>query len=109
MAINTRSRRASVLGIVAPYVLTLPLADGTVGQPDRQHVAFTYPGIQAAADVIPTELEDFTTILGYHAAALYVATPDDLNTLLVQEVPTMRSAAGSDQRDLNTDWAKYLS
>lgn len=49
MAVDTRSRRASVLGIGLAFTLTLPLSDGTVGQPDRQHVAFSYPGIQAAA------------------------------------------------------------
>jgi hypothetical protein len=47
MAVDTRSRRASVLGIGLAAALTLPLADAVVGQPDRQHVAFAYPGISA--------------------------------------------------------------
>lgn len=47
MAVDTRSRRASVIGIGLAAALTLPLADATVGQPDRQHVAFAYPGITA--------------------------------------------------------------
>lgn len=45
MAIDTRSKRASILGIGLVAALTLPFVDGTVGQPDRQHVAYTYPGI----------------------------------------------------------------
>lgn len=48
MAVDTRSKRASVLGIGLAAALTLPLPDGTVGQADRQHVAFCYPGITAA-------------------------------------------------------------
>lgn len=47
MAINTRSKRASILGLATGLALTLPLSDGTVGQPDRQHVALCYPGITA--------------------------------------------------------------
>lgn len=49
MAVDTRSRRAACLGIAAAITLTLPLRDGTVGQADRQHVAFCYPGITAVA------------------------------------------------------------
>ncbi len=48
MAVDTRSKRASVLGIGLAAALTLPLSDGTVGQPDRQHVALCYPGITAS-------------------------------------------------------------
>ena len=51
MAINTRSRRAAILGLAQAITLTLPLSDGTVGQEDRQHVAFCYPGIQAATPI----------------------------------------------------------
>jgi hypothetical protein len=60
MAVDTRSKRASVLGIGLAAALTLPLSDGTVGQPDRQHVSFAYPGItaesvsSAEADIIVT-------------------------------------------------------
>lgn len=45
MAIDTRSKRASVVGLAIAARLTLPLSDGTVGQPDRQHVSFSYAGI----------------------------------------------------------------
>lgn len=49
MAIDTRSKRASVLGIGLIAALTLPLADGTVEGRDRQSVAFAYSGIAASA------------------------------------------------------------
>jgi hypothetical protein len=47
MAVDTRSKRASVLGIGLAAALTLPLSDGTVGQADRAHVALCYAGITA--------------------------------------------------------------
>lgn len=51
MAIDTRSRRAAVLGIAQAITLTLPLSDGAVGQEDRYHVAFSYPGIVANSPI----------------------------------------------------------
>jgi hypothetical protein len=52
MAVDTRNKRASVLGIATAIALTLPLADGAVGQGDRQHVAFSYAGITAQQAVV---------------------------------------------------------
>lgn len=49
MAVDTRSKRASVLGVGLISALTLPLSDGSVDQADRQHVAFCYAGISASA------------------------------------------------------------
>jgi hypothetical protein len=49
MALDTRSRRASAIGIAAVFLLAPPLADGVVGQPDRQHVAYCYPGVTSSA------------------------------------------------------------
>ena len=54
MAINTRSRRASVLGVTGAILLTLPLADGAIGQEDRQHLPFTYAGIAATVPTVIT-------------------------------------------------------
>lgn len=51
MAIDTRDKRASALGIVLSVALTLPAADGALDQGDRQQVAFNYRGILAAAAV----------------------------------------------------------
>lgn len=54
MAVDTRSKRASVLGLVAGVALALPLADGTVQAADRAHVSFCYAGLSAAALTEPT-------------------------------------------------------
>jgi hypothetical protein len=51
MAVDTRSRRASVLGVGLTAALTMPLADASVDQPDRQHVALCYAGISASNTV----------------------------------------------------------
>lgn len=49
MAVDTRDKRSSCIGIDGAYRFVLPNPDGTVGQPDRQHTAFKYSGIAAAA------------------------------------------------------------
>lgn len=46
MAVDTRDKRASVLGLGLAALLVLP-EPGTIDQPDRQHVAYSYRGIQA--------------------------------------------------------------
>src|SRR3990167_6218300 len=45
MAVDTRSRRACVLGVANPIILTLPEPAGAISQAERQHVAFCYSGI----------------------------------------------------------------
>lgn len=46
MAVDTQDKRASVLGFGLAFTLVLP-APGTIDQPDRQHVAYSYRGIEA--------------------------------------------------------------
>jgi hypothetical protein len=49
MALDSRSKRASSVGILLPFVLAPVLPDGTIDQGDRQHIALSYSGINAAA------------------------------------------------------------
>ena len=51
MAVDTRDKRASALTLVWGR-LVLPLADATVDQGDRQHVAFCYRGIAATSSIV---------------------------------------------------------
>lgn len=54
MAIDSASRRASVLGVALAFtVLVIP--DGAISQPDRQTIAQSYSGITAGVPVIDTE------------------------------------------------------
>lgn len=49
MAIDTRDKRASCLGIAGQYRFVLPNPDSTIDQSGRQQAAFSYSGIAAAA------------------------------------------------------------
>ena len=49
MAVDTRNKRASCLGIDGITRQVFPNPDGAIGQPDRQHVAYKYAGIAASA------------------------------------------------------------
>lgn len=44
MAIDTRNKRASVVDATLPWHSDLPLADGSIGTEDRQHLVGDYPG-----------------------------------------------------------------
>lgn len=50
MAVDTRNRRASVLGFARGGVPVWPNPDGDItGQADRQHNGYSYPGILVSA------------------------------------------------------------
>lgn len=51
MAVDTRDKRASVLGIGLAALLVLP-APGTIDQPDRQQLAYSYRGLLASVPVV---------------------------------------------------------
>jgi hypothetical protein len=53
------------------------------------------------------DFEDLNTLLIPHWQALYVAGNDDLTTLIVKEVGTVRAA--SNQDDLNTAYEEFLN
>lgn len=48
VAIDTVSKRRSILGLCSPTVRPLPIPDGTFSQGDRQHLALMYSGINLA-------------------------------------------------------------
>jgi hypothetical protein len=48
MAITTRNRRASILGVGLAGATVFPNPDGSISaQADRQHAAYVYAGIEA--------------------------------------------------------------
>lgn len=51
MAVDTRDKRASVLGLGLAALLVLP-EPGAIDQPDRQHLAYSYRGVMAGEAVI---------------------------------------------------------
>ena len=51
----TRNNRSSAINVSSPWRGMLPVPDGTVGQADRQHVAYMYAGISAGGAVAVEE------------------------------------------------------
>ena len=53
MALDTRDKRASALGLGLAFLVVLPAPDGlALDQGDRQHVAARYRGIEAGAAIV---------------------------------------------------------
>lgn len=73
MAIDTRDKRASVLGFGLASLLILP-APGVLDQGDRQQLAYAYRGIQASAPIPATPTE-------------VVTVPDEILTISVPAEP----------------------
>lgn len=65
MAIDTRNRRASCLGIDGAYRVVFPNPDGTIDQPDRQQSAYKYPGITAAGAAAGQPMQLRGTLIPY--------------------------------------------
>lgn len=53
MAVDTRDKRSSVVGITLPVPQVVPNPDASIDAADRQHVAWAYSGIAAAAPAPP--------------------------------------------------------
>lgn len=64
---NTRSKRASSVGFWKPYVMALPLPDGTISQGDRQHSAWDYSGILASGALSPVVIIPIARIYNVQA------------------------------------------
>lgn len=85
MAVDTRNKRASALGVALAVTLTLPAPDGTVGQPDRQHAAYSYAGIEAAEENIGTvaDVEVVATAVTSATVTATSVTSADLTATVV--------------------------
>ena len=54
--LDTRSKRASSVQILLPFLLAPILPDGALDQADRQHMAHSYSGILASGGAAPATL-----------------------------------------------------
>lgn len=52
MAINTRDRRSSCIGIDLLFVHVWPNPDGAIADQDRQHIGLVYRGISTIASTL---------------------------------------------------------
>lgn len=62
--LDSRSKRASSMRLLLPFVLALPLADGAIAQADRQHTVCDYSGILAGASQVQAAAPDVIVCLG---------------------------------------------
>lgn len=70
--LDTRSKRASSVQVLSPWVLAPPAPDGLIDGGDRQHIAWTYSGILVATLVAPTVDGN----AGYRMRALILAADE---------------------------------
>jgi hypothetical protein len=77
MAVNTRDRRMSMIGIGQPVPSVLPNPDGTIGTQDRAMFIWLYHGIalQAVAAVIALILLARSTSLTLESRSLSLTLP----------------------------------
>lgn len=89
MAIDTRSRRASVLAAGIMALVALPLPDGTVGTQDRPHVAGLYSGITIAAPAADPQGIVITTVVMTQTAIQSVAAASPTIDTVAISAPTL--------------------
>ena len=94
--LDTASKRISSVGLFG-RILALPLPDNTIGQGDRQHIAWTYSGIAATAQAALAFVLDLNTRLWVYLADLYSVSPTD-NTALVRRHLDGQSSGDATQR-----------
>lgn len=88
MAVDTRNKRASVLGLTLAALVVLPAPNGSVTAPDRLHVSACYAGIAA------------TGVLVSPAAAIGELTTDGATPFLGGSTTFATLGGGLDADDL---------
>lgn len=63
LAADTAGKRGSAMNLTMPWRCSIPLPDGAIAQPDRQHVSYMYSGILAGAPVVAGGLSYWGLIL----------------------------------------------
>ena len=90
--LETRSKRASSIQALMPFMIAPPLPDGTISQGDRQHIAWMYSGILA------TEfLATFLTYILTRTRSLI-----GVNVGINEEIMTVRSGVNSNHLTAST-------
>lgn len=70
---NTRSKRSSAIGLGLAALVVIPAPDGSIDQPDRQHVTFCYAGISADVPVVVVTPASRTYVVPSEDRVFYVA------------------------------------
>ena len=74
MAIDTRNKRASVIGLGLMFVRCYPAPDGTIDANDRRHIALGYAGIDVSDSSVGDTAIPFgpTTSITFAPAGLLI-------------------------------------
>lgn len=107
--LDSRSKRASSVGLLMPFLLAPPLPDGTLAAGDRQHSAFTYSGILASGAVALAFVLDLNTRLMVYLRDLYTVTGGDLTTLVARRLGELSGDYTSRMRQLIQDATDAMS
>ena len=73
MAVDTRNKRASVLGVAMAVTLVLPAPDGAVAAADQNHTAYSYAGITADNPVPTLAAQTCLSITALRTSAVSVS------------------------------------
>lgn len=95
--LDTRSKRASSVGLLLPFLAVPPLPDGTLGAGDRQHIAFSYSGILAGATAALAFVLDVNTRIMVYLRDLYAVSAGE-NTALTRRRMDALSSGDANQR-----------
>lgn len=74
MAIDTATKRYSMIGFGAPTPRMLPIPDGTIAAADRAMLLYLYHGLTVGAAAVPITVA-FTFYIPNPATSLYIPSP----------------------------------
>lgn len=97
---NTRSKRASSVQMLMPFVIAPPPPDGTIDQGDRQHIAWSYSGI-LAIEVLYLEQGFILYIVETSSVDLGVVQEESMDLSVVQEENVDLGVVQEESMDLN--------
>ena len=103
--LDTRSKRASSVGLALFFVLAPVAPDATIAQQDRQHNAVSYSGILAVFSLASTPWQvnsgGVLTIVDVNTGGVLALA--DVNTNGVQPFADVNTSGASSTLDVNTD------
>lgn len=95
MAIDTRNKRFSMMGLNQPSPSVMANPDGTIGLADKAQLLFLYAGIALAVPVIVSPDEYFILESSITSSVAYTTLMDDITTGTIGLIPSIGLARNS--------------
>jgi hypothetical protein len=99
--LDTRSKRASSVGMLLGFFAAPPLPDGTLGQGDRQHVGWSYSGILASVTAALEFIGDINSRVYRYLCDYYSVSSGDLTSMATKYMATLSG-------DMNQRWHRLV-